>query len=73
MIRHYAQMKEKCDLNFVRIYLDILEDIPFFYPSIVTWSQSSNLYIKNSCFYRRNNAMNMLGKNRGFDLNVISK
>ena len=29
--------------------------------------------IRNAYFHRRNSAMNMLGKNRGFDLNVISK
>ena len=30
-------------------------------------------YIRNACFHRKNSTMNMLGKNRGFDLNVISK
>ena len=30
-------------------------------------------YIINACFHRKNSAMNMLGKNRRFDLNVISK
>ena len=29
--------------------------------------------IRNAYFHRRNSAMNMLGKNRGFDLNAISK
>ena len=28
-------------------------------------------FIRNACFHRRNRAVNMLGKNRGFDLNVI--
>ena len=29
--------------------------------------------IRNACFHRRNSDMNLLGKNRGLDLNVISK
>ena len=29
--------------------------------------------VRNAYFHRRNSAMNMLWKNRGFDLNVISK
>ena len=33
----------------------------------------SIVYIRNACFHRRNNAMNMFGNNRGLDLNVISK
>ena len=33
----------------------------------------SIFYITNACFLRRNRPMNMLGKNKRFDLNVISK
>ena len=29
--------------------------------------------IGNACFYRKNSTTNMLGKNIGFDLNVIGK
>ena len=30
-------------------------------------------FVGNACFHRRKSAMNMLGRNRGFSLNVISK
>ena len=57
----------------VLIYLDVLEDIPFGHPSTVTYFQSSIFYIRNACFHGSNSAMNMLVKNRGYDLDVISK
>ena len=64
-------MKEKCSLNVMCIDLDVLDDIQFFHRSTVTCFPIFD--IRNACFRRRNNAMNMLGKNRGFDLNAISK
>ena len=38
-------MKEKCCLNFVRIYLDVKESIPFFHLTIETYIYIYVIYI----------------------------
>ena len=66
-------MKEKCYINFVCIYLVVKEDIPFLIIQLHLVFNHPIFYIRNPCFHGRNSAMNILGKNRGYDLSVIRK
>ena len=45
----------------------------FIYRSHEAYLQTSIFNMKHACFHRSNSAMNMLGKNKSFDLNGINK